>query len=232
MNSQSVVTQNWLTQKLSERAYLSSLIFNIILVVFSYVFLNSQWQADQWMAASYDNVFEKREYWRLWSTLFAHADIGHLLSNLMLLIPLSVLLSGYFGLMVFPVIGVIMGGLINYIVLQSLPVSVNLIGISGLVYWMGAFWLTLFIILDRRKSLRRRMAISLFLTVVLFIPESFRPEISYLSHFVGYLLGIISAIILYYFRRNEFEMAEVREVVYEIEPEGVIESPSVAPHPK
>lgn len=232
MNSQSVVTQNWLTQKLSIRAYLSSLIFNIILVVFSYFFLNSQWQADQWMAASYDNVFEKKEYWRLWSTLFAHADIGHLLSNLMLLIPLSILLSGYFGLLVFPVIGVIMGGVINYIVLQSLPVSVNLIGISGIVYWMGAFWLTLFIILDRRKSLRRRIAVSLFLTVVLFIPESFRPEISYLSHFVGYLLGIICAVILYYFRRNKFEMAEVREIVYETEPEGIIESPSVAPHPK
>ena len=104
-----------------------------------------------------------------------------------------------------------------YIVIQTMPPETNLIGISGVVYWMGSTWLTLFLIIDRRKTLRRRIALAAFLTVVLFIPETYKPEISYMSHFVGYVLGAVTGLLVYFLRRNEIEAAEVREFIYEPE---------------
>lgn len=80
---------------------------------------------------------------------------------------------------------------------------------------MGSTWLTLFLFIDRRKSIRRRIALSLFLTVVLFIPETYKPEVSYMSHFVGYLLGIVSGVAIYYLRRSQIEGAEVKEIIYD-----------------
>lgn len=215
MESQRVLKENWLTRKPNDFAFASSLLFGVILVILSYFFLNGTLGSQSWMAVTGDSIFKKQEYWRLWTTLFAHADIEHLLSNLLLLVPLSYMLSGYFGFFLFPISGLMFGGLINYLVLHAMSPTVSLIGISGLVYWMGAVWLTLYILIDRRKSLRRRIAVSLFLTVVLFIPETYRPEVSYLSHLVGYILGVLFGIAVYFYRLKEFESAQVFEPIYE-----------------
>ncbi len=215
MEAHRIIKENWLTRKPNEFAFLSSLLLGVVLVMLSYFFLNGIFDSGSWMAANPESVFKKHEYWRLWTTLFAHADIEHLLSNLMLLVPLSYMLSAYFGMLLFPIAGLLFGGLINYLVLQAMPPSVDLIGISGLVYWMGAVWLTLYILIDRRKSLRRRIAVSFLLTVVLFIPETYRPEVSYLSHLVGYILGIAFGIGVYLFRSREFASAQVFEVIYD-----------------
>jgi rhomboid protease GluP len=215
MSAAVIFKENWLTRKPKDVAYISSLFLGFTVIALGYLFLNGIFNTDVWMPASRESVFKNHEYWRLWSTLFAHADVQHLLSNLILLLPLSFLLSGFFGLFVFPIAGIFIGGFINYIVLQVMPFSTQLIGISGLVYWMGAVWLTLYIFIDRRKSLRLRIAVSLFLTVVLFLPETYRPEVSYLSHLVGYVLGVIFGILYYIYRRAEFRRSEVIENIPE-----------------
>jgi rhomboid protease GluP len=175
------------------------------------------------MSASGQQVFKESQYWRLWTALFAHADLGHLLGNLSLMLPLSYILTSYFGFLVFPVLGILLGGLINFWVIQTMPLEVQLIGISGVVYWMGAVWLTLFMLIDRRKTLRRRMALAMFLTVVLFIPDTYKPQISYLSHFIGYVLGVVTGVVVYIFRRKEFEAAEIKELIIDDPEDGFIE---------
>ena len=205
--------QNWLTQKPHGNAFDVMLLMTFLLLFSGLLFLNNYFDTTLWMPANPRAVFDKLQIWRLWTALFAHADLGHLMNNSLLFIPLAYLLTGYFGIIVFPLLGLFIGGLINLIVLFNMPPENSLIGMSGVVYWMGAIWLTLFALIDNRKSIRLRFAIVLFLTVLLFAPHTYKPEISYLSHLLGYIFGVFNGVFYYLFKRKKFLAAEVREEI-------------------
>lgn len=215
LNPQIIIKDNWLTKKPREDAFVIMLMQALIFFSIGFIYLNNSFGSKTWMNATPDSVFIHKEYWRLWTSLFAHGDLGHLLSNASLFIPLTFLLSGYFGIFIFPIVGIALGGLINLLVLSSFSSNIALIGMSGVVYWMGAMWLTLFLLIDKRKSLKRRFAGALFTAVILFAPETYKPEVSYLSHFIGFMLGILSALIFYNMHREKFLSAEVKEIVVE-----------------
>jgi rhomboid protease GluP len=210
-----VIKENWLTRKPHEYLLNPTIGMAILLLSLCFSFLTDTFDAQSWMAATPHQVFTDHQYWRAWTTLFAHADLGHLLSNTLLFIPLTYLLTAYFGLWFFPLFGFFLGGIMNLIVLKTLPNEATLLGVSGVVYWMGAAWFTLFILIDKRKHLKARFANVLFLTLMLFVPETYSPQISYLSHFIGFILGILSALVFYYLKKDEFARAEVREIVIE-----------------
>jgi rhomboid protease GluP len=213
METLSVLKENWFTRKPNHDVANLTTGTGLFLYFASFLFFAGSYGSTDWMPATYGAVFTRHEYWRLWTTLFAHGDFGHLLNNSILFLPFAYLLSGYFGWVVFPFLGVLLGGLINWIVLATMPPDVALIGISGVVYWMGAAYITLHFLIDRRQTLRRRFAGALFITMVLFVPDTYQPQVSYLSHFVGYLLGLISAVGYYYWNRHRFHAAEVWEHV-------------------
>lgn len=171
-----------------------------------------------WLPATGQAVYGEGQYWRAWTALFAHSDLGHFFSNAFLFLPLTYLLTSYYGYLFFPAAGLAIGGVVNLIVLKTLPPETALLGISGVVYWMGAAWLTLFILIDRRNSWRKRVAVAIALSVMLFVPETYKPEVSHLSHWLGFLFGGLSAAIYYQFHRTAIEAAEVREAVND-EPE-------------
>lgn len=212
-----VIKENWLTQKPRKAALNFTTLLTLVLLATSLGFLSSFQHMDQWMTVNKENLFEQHQVWRLWTALFAHADMGHLLSNSLLFIPLTYLLSAYYG-MLLPLFGIALGGLINFFVVKTLPDHVSLLGISGVVYWMGAVWLTLSVLIDRRHSFRRRFALALFLSMMLFVPEAYKPEVSYLSHFYGFILGLLTAFAVYLINRKKFMAAEVKEYIEE-EPE-------------
>ncbi len=217
MEPQVRVIQNWLTKKPSRNAYDITFWMTLLLLFSGFVFLSGYFNSDDWMPANPKSVFKDFQIWRLWTSLFAHGDIGHLMNNSLLFLPLTYLLSAHFGAFIFPVLGLLMGGLINFIVLINMPVNNSLIGMSGVVYWMGAIWLTLFVLIDTRKSIKKRIAIAVLLTAVLFAPETYKPEISYLSHLIGYGLGIITGVSYYMLNRKTFQNAEVKMEIIEDE---------------
>jgi rhomboid protease GluP len=212
-----VVKENWLTAPPSPYAYAATALASLLLFTLSFIYFADITGADGWMSASGASVFGRGEYWRLWSTLFAHADLGHLMSNAFLFVPLTYMLVSHYSLWFFPLAGLLLGGATNWLVLKTMPAEAYLIGISGVVYWMGSAWLTLYLLIDRRDRLRRRIGASLFLTLILFVPETLRPEVSHLSHFLGYVIGVGSALVYYLLRRRRFLSAEVREYIFEPE---------------
>lgn len=203
------IKENWLTKKPKRDGLLPTLSLMCLLLITSFIFNNDYFNAPVWMPASLHAVFVKKEWWRAWTTLFAHADISHIISNLLLFFPFSYYLIGYFGYFFFPVFGFFVGGLVNLIVLQTMPDQALLIGVSCVVNWMGGAWLALSWLVDRRESKIRRLAKIIAVTIVLFIPDSFKPEISYLSHFLGYFSGMISSVIFYQLHKKSILREEV-----------------------
>lgn len=213
MESSLVLKENWLTRKPHKAAWDVTIGLGLVVFIFGFSYLQDLFHIRQWMAASGEMVFHEHQYWRLWTALFAHADLEHLLSNAIFFFPFTYFLSSYFGLWFVPILGLLMGGVINFFVLQGMPPQINLIGISGVVYWLGAAWLTLFFMIDHRQSLRRRIAKVAVISLVLFAPQVYKPEVSYMSHAVGYLFGMLSALVYYWIYRKKFLKAEIYEVV-------------------
>lgn len=212
---QTKVVENWLTQKPKASAGALATLSTLLLFLLALLFFSNYTDSQAWMPASYRSAVEQQDYWRLWTTLFAHADLGHLLSNALLFVPLSFMLGSHFSPIFFPLAAVLLGGLTNYLVLLTLPEKAQLIGISGVVYWMGAAWLTLYLLIDRRDRLSRRFGAALFLTLMLFVPETLKPEVSHLSHFLGYVIGVFSAFAYYLVNRKKFLAAEKLIYIYE-----------------
>lgn len=216
--------ENWLTQKPRYTATPGVFILTFLVISITYLNWSDAFGFSETFKATRENVFESHQYYRLWTSLFVHGDGSHLFSNMVLFIPLLFLLGAYFGGVFWPLMAVLIGGLINAIVLQTLAPEVALIGISGVDNWMGAVWLILYYLIDRRDSRRRRFAVMLFTTFMLFVPDTYRPGVSYLSHFVGYILGLISGYLFYLLNQRAFQAAEVYETVFEEDLEAPAEA--------
>jgi rhomboid protease GluP len=136
--------------------------------------------------------------------LFVHGDIAHLLSNSLFLSIFSFYSYSYFGLMSFPLIAVVGGVFANILTLWGMPENTYLVGASGIVYFLGAFWLLIYIFIERNRSLRYRILRGIGVSLVLFGPGAFSPEVSYMAHFWGFVLGLMYACILFYFKKTYF----------------------------
>ncbi len=216
ISSYTVIRKTWLSKKLDPLGVIYASLATLLLVLGSFDYLKNFSGAESWMPASRFSVFVEHNVWRAWTTLFAHADIKHLLSNSFLFFILGTFISGHFGRWVFPATAFLMGGLTNLIVLQNMKPSTQLIGASGIVFWMGGFWLTLYVLLDTRRTRVQRAFRSIGVGLLLFMPsETFNPSVSYQAHFVGFILGIIFG--LGYFQKNkrEFKSAEISETIHE-----------------
>lgn len=220
MGMKKIIVENWLTRKLpqgrDEGGFKSTLLLVTFLSIGSAIFLNDLFGLAPLMPASFENVVLKGEYYRLWTALFAHGDLAHILSNLFLFVPFAFYLSRYFSLWLFPLIGFFLGGLINLLVVYYLGGRISIIGVSGVVYWMGATWMTLSFFIDRRESLTARFIKVSGVSLVLFFPTTFLPEVSYFSHFLGYVTGILTGCFVYAVFRKRFLAAEV---VHEVDEE-------------
>lgn len=212
-NKTKIMKENYLTKKPRMNALNSTLVLVLMLFYGSYIYLNGLLNADQWMPASAQAVYEKGEYWRAWTTLFAHGDLGHISSNLFLFFPFAYFLIGHFGFVFFPSGGFIVGGLINLLVLKTLPTNVLLIGVSGVVYWMGAAWVTLSFLIDRRETIGKSLVKVIGVSAILFVPDTFRADVSYLSHFGGYFFGVVSGALYYLVFRKKIREADVFEEI-------------------
>jgi rhomboid protease GluP len=213
MEIKTYIKENWLTKN-PKRDGLNPTLFLMSLLLFtSFIYINNFFNAPLWMSATGEKVFLEGEWWRAWTTMFAHADFTHIASNLFLFFPFSYYLIGYFGYGFFPLFGFFIGGLVNLLVLQTMPAEAGLIGVSGVVYWMGGAWLALSWLVDRRESNSRRVLKVIAVTIVLFVPDSFKPEVSYLCHFLGYFAGVGSAILYYFIFKKKFDAAIVLEEV-------------------
>jgi rhomboid protease GluP len=225
------VLNTWLSRRPGPWAPVISAAATLSLAVLSIIYWKDIGSALSWMPATREAVFEQHAIWRAWSALFAHADGKHLLSNSFLFFILGSFLTGYFGSFMFPFLAFIMGGVVNLIVLPGMSPTTQLLGASGVVFWMGGAWLSLYILLDQKRSLYQRGLRAAGVALLLFFPaEAFDPHISYGSHFWGFALGLLSGATFYLYHRKKFLAAIDYELIVEA-PESPITDEVDHPYP-
>lgn len=159
-------------------------------------------------SASGELVFDQKEYWRAFTTTLLHADLNHLAHNAFFFTGLAALLHNYFGYWIFPVLSFFIGGLINLTALYFYPPELHLVGVSGVIYFMATFWLTLYILIEKRQALFIRLIHAVAVSLIFLFPQVFQPEVSYLAHGMGAVMGIPVGIIYYAINRHRIKASE------------------------
>ena len=196
------LTKTLLSKKLSPQSKLVGLVSYLVLLLV-FILDNQNLSANGYL------VFEKGEYWKAFTTTLMHADFVHLGHNTLFFLAFSVLLNSYFGFWIFPVLSFVVGGIINLIALKIYDPQIYLVGISGVIYFMAAFWMTMFVGLERQMSLYRRIMITTGVSLILFFPEVFVKNVSYLAHGLGFGMGIILGIIYFKLMREKLRSNEL-----------------------
>lgn len=201
------LTKTLLSQKPSPQSVLVGLTSYLVLLV---IFLIN----NPLLSANGHVVYENGQYWRAFTTTLMHADFTHLGHNTLFFTGLAVMLNYYFGFWVFPLLSLLIGGVINLIALKIYPPQVYLVGISGVIYFMAAFWMVMFINLERQMKLSKRVIIALGVSLILLWPEVIDEKTSYLAHALGFGFGIPSALLYYRLNWRKLRSHEVWQEHY------------------
>lgn len=199
----------------AQHAYAVELTLFLLGVLFlgSFLYLMDIGGAHALMHASGEAVLGRGEYWRLFTAILAHGDLGHLLANCLLFVPFSIFLTRHFSPLFFPLAGVLSAAATNLLTLLTMKESTTLVGASGLVYWMGAAWITFYFLIEKRDRPALRLGKALMVGGVLFVPDVLRPNVSHMAHYVGALFGLFTALPAWWLLRHRIRAAERRELV-------------------
>lgn len=197
-----------------DHSFLLALLFTSILWFISVLCWRDEPALRAALAADNRQGFGSGEYWRFWTAIAVHHDGIHLLSNSALFVPLAYLLYGYFGLSVFPVGTLLLGGVVNMAsVLSYSPQPVRLIGASGVVYLMAGFWITMYLLVERRLRFGKRLSRMVGVGLLVLLPSAADPSVSYRTHWIGLAAGCLWALSYFLVHREEIRAAETVRVI-------------------
>lgn len=216
-----------MTGKPSDKASIAALMTIFVMVAGTLFYWNAPLNWANWLYITRADFFQSGQVWRAFTAIFVHADIEHLLSNMLLLWVFSFFIFGYFGFKVFPVLSLFMAALVNVLTVWTYEPSIHLIGASGLVYFLGGLWLTLYAQIQRQYSWGQRLLRVVGIALMIFLPSTFVASTSYRAHAIGFLMGVFVGILYFYKNKEKIRLHEVyREYpIEEIEHEDVNFSP-------
>lgn len=207
-----VIKETRLSQKPAPGSVIVAVLSVTVLVLSSLVYWTDALGLAGWLPASRDAVFVRGEYWRLGTSIGVHADGRHLLGNAIAFGVLSFLLFGYFGAWVYPALVLLLGMLVTALAVGTYPAHISLLGASGAVYLMAGLWLTLYLLVDRRVGLKKRFVRAVGFGLIVLVPTTFEPTVSYRTHAIGFGLGVAAAIVYFSKRRDSFRSEERVEI--------------------
>ncbi len=164
------------------------------------------------LAAVPHQVLAEHEYWRLITAIGVHADLRHFASNAVFYIFFSYLLYGYLGFWIYPVSILVLGSLTHYLALLTYADNIHLVGASGVVYLMAGFWLTINVLVQRTRSLSKRLMQAIGIGLIVLVPTNLSPEVSYRTHLIGCAIGVMAAIGYFQARKERIRSLETIEI--------------------
>ncbi len=164
------------------------------------------------LAAVPQRVLVEHEYWRLITAIGVHADLRHFASNAVFFIFFSYLLYGYLGFWIYPVSILVLGSLTHYLALLTYADNIHLVGASGVVYLMAGFWLTFNVLVQRTRSLAKRLMQAIGIGLLVLVPTNLSPEVSYRTHLIGCTIGVMAAMGYFQSRKERIRSLETIEI--------------------
>jgi len=202
---------------LSRPIYPGGMLISFGMLALCFLLSNLNWNYGYDLIAKPSLVFADGDYWRLLSSIFVHGDLKHLLSNSLMTLVMGHYVSSYFGGIAYPGLGVLAGLIINILVLMTFDHEIGIVGISGVLYYLWGFWLSLYVKIQTHIPLARRLMKVFIVGSFLLIPEAFEVQVSHLSHFLGFVLGVLFAILYYWGNRRRIKSYEEWQMVKEKE---------------
>ncbi len=211
------VTGTLLSRKPRDESLAVSLLMGM-LIAFVTMFCWRNPRAAAVLSASRDQVLAHHEFWRLLTTTAVHANLVHLAANLPFVVFFGYLLYGYFGVLVYPTAMLPLTAVGILLSLLTYPPQVTLIGASGLVYLMLGYWLVLYALIERTLPLKKRLLRVVGIAVIVLIPTTVQPEVSYRTHFIACGLGIIAGTAYFVANKQKIRSKETVEMEPPSEP--------------
>ncbi len=208
LDARPVVKETLLSRKPARASFPVALGSVAVLIVVSLLYWSNAGNLASFLPASQETVFARGEYWRLFTTILTHADFQHLLSNGIVFGILAFLLYGYYGSVVYPLVTFSLGALVTALSLRTYPPDTYLLGASGVVYQMAAFWLTLYLLVERSTALRMRLVRAVGFGLIVLVPTAVEPTVSYRTHVIGFGVGIAFAIAYFWKQKEALRAAE------------------------
>lgn len=205
-----IVESTLLARKPGENSLLTALACTMILLVVSAYCWKDGAEVTARLAAVPAGVLGDGEYYRLLTAQAVHSDFGHFLRNAVLYCLFGYLLLGYFGLWVFPIGATVAGCLVNFLSLLTYPPHTRLVGASGVVYLMASFWLIMYMLIERRHSWKKRMMHGIGVGLIVLLPTSIEPSVSYRTHAIGAGIGILLGLVYFLANKRSIRAAEVK----------------------
>ena len=203
-----------LTKPLKAYSHFATLVTLLFITLVTQIYwLDFNGWADQ-MPAVKRLIFENSEYWRLFTSVLIHADIGHLLSNMYMLGIFSYFIYGHFGFKAFPLYTFLGAALVNLISINTYPPDVRLLGASGWVYLLGGFWLSIYLMIQKQYSFSKRLLRVTGMSLMVFFPTSFEQTTSYRTHFIGFVIGVAIGFFYFYANRKKIKKSEQTQLIY------------------
>ena len=145
-------------------------------------------------------VLANREYWRLLTALFLHADIVHLLFNLFALYVLGPPLERAIGAARFTACFLLSGigstGGVLLLWMVGLTQATQLVGASGSIMGIVGGWAA-FLLLHRDAPLARQRLSNVIMIIVIQVVFDFStPQVSMGAHLCGLLTGFLLGLVL------------------------------------
>lgn len=156
----------------------------------------NRYPAGEYLWLSGQALYGGHEYWRLLTSLCAHADLSHLLGNALIFLVFGWMLKAYFGLIAFPIASFTVGLITNLLTVSLYDPGIRLLGASGMAYGMVALWLVFYIRHDSDHRVPVRIFRAVGFALVMMFPTTFEPQVSYLAHAIGFGIGLLAGLIL------------------------------------
>jgi membrane associated rhomboid family serine protease len=183
------------------RSLIAALLGALIIFIFSYIYFENMFGLTKYLPGDRDEVVENYQIWRLLTSMLVHKDYFHLISNLIPFTVFAFLLYGNYGLIGFPILPFFVMCFANFIDLLTYAAPVRSMGVSGVVFFMGSFWLTMFCFTKSHYSTMTRIIICAPFVLFFLSPPATWSHVAYRAHIIGAVFGFTSAVL--YFARGK-----------------------------
>ena len=128
-----ILVSTLITAKPAKKAFMLATLTVMIMVLITFFYWKAPLYWSELLPAVRRQVFENHQWWRIYTSIFIHADSAHFISNMFLLWIFSYFVFGYFGFTIYPLLAYFFAGVVNALAILTYSPDVELLGASGLV---------------------------------------------------------------------------------------------------